>query len=322
MTDVAQRKATKPGGAGGFLRRRRAPRASLERQERRFGYGLVAPGVLVLAAITAYPLIYNAWNSFHNVNYLSPPVGSFAGISNYKEMFTDNLFVPSLVRTLAFTVVSVAIELVAGLALALALDKPFRGRALARAAVFIPWAVPTVVSAELWKTMFDPRQGFVNYTLTALHLPLGHTTWLDGQWTAWIAIFIADAWKNVPFMAIILLAGLQVIPRDMYEAARIDGAGPWQSFRRLTLPLLKPALMVALVFRTLSAFLIFDIVYIMTGGGPGNATNVLAYLNYSAFINNSDFGYGGAVSVMLVVIALAIAGIYVRVFRTDYEVTQ
>jgi multiple sugar transport system permease protein len=323
MTELAERKAALAGGAGGFLRRRRAARVTLATRQRRFGYALVAPAVILLFAITAYPLLYNLWNSFHHDQLTNPVnLGTFAGTANYKAIFTDHSFVPALVRTLAFTVVSVAIELVAGLALALALDKPFRGRGIVRAAVFIPWAVPTVVSAQLWKTMFDPQQGFVNYTLSALHLPLGHTTWLDQQWTAWTAVLVADAWKNVPFMAIPLLAGLQVIPRDIYEAARIDGATAWQAFGRLTLPLLKPALMVALVFRTLSAFLIFDVIYIMTAGGPGSSTTTLAFLNWYAFLNSSDFGYGGAVSVALVVISLVIASTYVRVFRTDYEVAQ
>jgi ABC-type sugar transport system permease subunit len=293
------------------------PRHALLARERRFGYALVAPLIIVLLLITAYPLGYNIWNSLHHVNYLLPPLGGWAGLSNYAKLFSDNQFVPALVHTLLFTVVSVVVETLIGLGLALALNKPFRGRALVRAAVFIPWAVPTVVSAELWRTMFDPQQGFVNFLLTKLHLPLATTTWLDSTWTAWGAILVADAWRNTPFMAIVLLAGLQVIPADIYEAAKIDGANAWQTFRRLTLPLLKPALMVALIFRTLQSFLIFDVVYIMTGGGPGTSTNVLAYLNYRAFFVLFDYGYGGAVSVALVVVALLIAQIYVRVFRTE-----
>lgn len=245
---------------------------SLARQDRRFGYLLTAPVVIVLLAITVYPLIYNVWNSFQHVNSLIPPLGGFAGLSNYSKLFTKHQFVPSLIRTIGFTVVSVIVETVIGLAIAVALSKPFRGRGVVRAAIFIPWAVPTVVSAELWKTMFDPQQGFVNYLLTQLHLPLSTTTWLDGTWTAWAAILVADAWRNIPFMAIVLLAGLQVIPNDIYEAARIDGANAWRTFWRLTMPLLKPALMVALVFRTLSSFLIFDVVYILTNGGPGAST--------------------------------------------------
>jgi len=209
------------------------------------------------------------------------------------------------------------VETVIGLALAVALNKRFRGRGIVRAAIFIPWAVPTVVSAELWKSMFDPQQGFVNYLLSSLHLPLAHTTWLDGTWTAWAAILIADAWRNTPFIAIVLLAGLQAIPGDIYEAARIDGAGAWRTFRKITLPLLKPALMVALIFRTLQSFLVFDVVYIMTNGGPGTATNVLAFLDWKAFLVATDFGYGGAVSVALVAFALIIAGIYTRVFRVE-----
>jgi multiple sugar transport system permease protein len=295
----------------------RRDRHTLTAQDRRLGYVMVAPVVIALLVVTAYPLVYNLWNSFHHVDYLIPPVGGFAGLSNYAKLFSDNQFVPALVRTLGFTVVSVTVEAAIGLALALALSKKFRGRAIVRAAIFIPWAVPTVVSAELWKTMFDPQSGFVNYILTELHLPLAHTTWLDGTWTAWTAILVADAWRNTPFMAIVLLGGLQVIPSDIYEAARIDGASAWQTFRRLTLPLLKPALMVALIFRTLSSFLIFDVVYIMTGGGPGTSTEVLSYLNYQAFLSDYDFGYGGAIAVALVLMALIIAAVYVRVFRVE-----
>ncbi len=291
---------------------------SLLARDRALGYALVAPALIVLLAITAYPLVYNLWNSFHNVDYLNPvTMGTFAGLANYDRLFTDNQFVPALVHTIGFTVVSVAVETVIGLALALALNRAFPGRGLVRAAVFIPWAIPTVVSAQLWKAMFDPQNGFVNYILTALHLPLAGTAWLGGTWTAWAAILVADAWRNTPFMAIVLLAGLQVIPNDIYEAARIDGAGAWKTFWRLTMPLLKPALMVALIFRTLQSFLIFDVVYNMTGGGPGNSTSVLSYLDWQAFLTDSDFGYGGAIAVALVIFALIIAAAYVRAFRTE-----
>jgi trehalose/maltose transport system permease protein len=300
------------GGSGG------GPAShSLLKQDRRFGYALIFPVLLTLLAITAYPLVYNIWNSFQHDNLSLPFITGFAGLSNYKQLFTDHQFVPALVHTVGFTIVSVVVETVIGLSLAVALNKRFRGRGIVRAAVFIPWAVPTVVSAELWRSMFDPQQGFVNFLLTSLHLPLAHTTWLDTTWTAWAAILIADAWRNTPFMAIVLLAGLQVIPGDIYEAARIDGASAWQTFRRLTLPLLKPALMVALIFRTLQSFLVFDVVYIMTGGGPGTSTSVLAYLNWKAFLVATDFGYGGAISVALVIFALIIAGVYTRTFKVE-----
>ncbi|MGH9068251.1 MAG: carbohydrate ABC transporter permease [Acidimicrobiales bacterium] len=294
------------GGAGG---QRRA--------ERRLGYVLVAPAVLILLFITAFPLAYNLWNSFHQVILSNPGAHPFVGGANYTKLVTSPGFGASLARTVVFTAASVFLETIAALALAVVLNKRFVGRGLVRAAVLIPWAVPTVVSATLWKTMFDPRSGFVDYLLGALHLPGSHVTWLAGPWTSWTAIFVADAWKNVPFMAIILLAGLQVIPNEVYEAARIDGASAWQAFRRVTMPLLKPALLVALVFRTLQAFLIFDVIYIMTGGGPGNTTETLSYLNWHAFLVETDFGYGGAISVALVVISLAIAAVYTRVLRPN-----
>jgi trehalose/maltose transport system permease protein len=286
--------------------------------DRRLGYVLVAPVVVLLLAVTAYPLGYNLWNSFHAVNLSEAgSAQSFVGLDNYTKMFRSAAWVSSLERTLAFTAVSVAIETVIALGLALMLHRNFRGRGLLRAAILIPWAVPTVVSATLWKTMFDSRTGFVDYLLGNAGLPGAHTTWLAGIWTSWVAIFVADAWKNVPFMAIILLAGLQVIPQEVYEAARIDGASSWQAFRRMTLPLLKPALAVALIFRTLQAFLVFDVIYIMTGGGPGVSTETLSFLNWQTFLVGTDFGYGGAISVMLVVIALAISAVYVRFLRPE-----
>jgi ABC-type sugar transport system permease subunit len=279
---------------------------------------LVLPAVLSLLAITAYPLVYNLWNSFHDVNLANGSAPQrFVGLHNYKDLATTPGFVAALERTAGFTLVSVVLETATGLALALMLHRHFRGRGVLRASILIPWAVPTVVSATLWKTMFDPRSGFVDYLLGALHLPGAHTTWLAGEWTSWAAVIVADGWKNVPFVAIILLAGLQVIPSEVYEAARIDGASAWQSFTRMTLPLLRPALVVALVFRTLQAFLVFDVVFIMTGGGPGTSTETLSYLNWHSFLVDTNFGYGGAVSISLVVISLLIAGVYTTALRTS-----
>jgi ABC-type sugar transport system permease subunit len=299
-------------------RRRRSGAGTRIAGDRKLGYLLVAPVIVLLLAVTAYPLFYNLWNSFHHVN-LSEAGGaeSFAGVDNYTRMFGSHAWVSALERTAAFTAVSIVFETVIALVLALMLNRRFIGRGFLRAAILVPWAVPTVVSATLWKTMFDPRSGFVDYLLGGVGLPGAHTTWLAGVWTSWAAIFVADAWKNVPFMAIILLAGLQVIPDEVYEAARMDGASSWQAFRRMTLPLLKPALAVALIFRTLQAFLVFDVIYIMTGGGPGVSTETLSFLNWQTFLIDTDFGYGGAISVMLVVMALAISAIYVRALRPE-----
>jgi ABC-type sugar transport system permease subunit len=306
-----------PAGRPG---RRRSPAPvghARERNDRRLGYVLVTPVLVLLLAVTAYPLVYNLWNSFHsdNLTFVNSP-HNFVGLRNYRTALTTAGWVASLERTLIFTAVTIVFDIVVGLALALMLHRNFRGRGLLRAAVLIPWAVPTVVSAMLWKTMFDPRTGFVDYFLGAFHPAWSSLTWLNASVTrSWAAIFVADSWKNIPFVAIILLAGLQVIPTDIYEAARIDGAGWWQSFRRVTLPMLKPALSVALIFRTLQALLVFDVVYVMTGGGPGTSTQMLAYLNFKYFIINTDFGVGGAMSIMLIVLALIVSAIYVRAFR-------
>lgn len=305
--------ATAPGRAAAARSpRRKSSLSGRVKADRRLGYLLVAPVVLLLALVTAYPLLYNLWNSFHEVNLgIANSPEPWVGVHNYSAMFSSAEWVDALWKTAAFTAASVVLETIAALGLALMLHRKFPGRGILRAAILIPWAVPTVVSAELWRTMIDPRAGFVDYLLGT------HTTWLNGIWTSWIAIVVADAWKNVPFMAIILLAGLQVIPNEVYEAARIDGATAWQSFRRMTLPLLKPALSVALIFRTLQAFLIFDVIYILTGGGPGSSTVTLSFLNWRTFLIDTNFGYGGAMSIVLVLIALAIAAVYVRFMKPE-----
>jgi ABC-type sugar transport system permease subunit len=287
--------------------------------DRRLGYALVAPAVILLLAITAYPIVANLWNSVHfdNLSFGLLP-HKFVGGANYTKMFTSPQWIAALERTLAFTVVTIVLDIVAALGLAVMLNRKFVGRGLVRASILVPWAVPTVVSALLWKTMFDPRAGFVDYFLGAIHPAWSSLTWLNASvWRSWVVIFVADSWKNIPFVAIILLAGLQVIPTEVYEAARIDGATGWQAFRRVTLPLLKPALVVALIFRTLQALLVFDVIYIMTGGGPGTSTETLSFFNFYTFIDSTDFGYGGAISVVLVVMALIVAGGYVRFFRTE-----
>jgi ABC-type sugar transport system permease subunit len=288
-----------------------------ERTDRRLGYLMVTPAIVLLLAVTAYPLVYNIWNSLHNDNqtFVTNP-RNFVGLKNYGHILTSSLWQGALERTLIFTVVSIVFDVVVGLALALMMHRKFRGRGLVRASVLIPWAMPTVVSAMLWKTMFDPRNGFVDYFLANFHPAWANLVWI-GQSTArsWVAIFVADSWKNIPFVAIILLAGLQVIPNEVYEAAKMDGATWWQAFRRVTLPMLKPALSVAVIFRTLQALLVFDVVYIMTGGGPGTSTQVLSLLNFKEFIIDTDFGIGGAMSIMLIILALIVSFIYVRAFR-------
>ena len=307
-------------GSGRLSRGGAAPAGhARETNDRRLGYLLVAPVVILLLAVTAYPLVYNVWNSFHfdNLSYANLP-HDFVGWSNFAKMFRSSQWAAALQRTLAFTVVTVVFDMAVGLSLALMMHRQFRGRGFLRAAILVPWAMPTVVSAMLWKTMFNPSSGFIDYILAAFHPAWGSLAWVGAsEWRAWTAVFIADSWKNIPFVAILLLAGLQVIPNEVYEAARMDGASWWQSFTRVTLPMLKPALSVALIFRTLQALLVFDVIYILTGGGPGNSTETLSFLSFNTFIINTDFGLGGAMSIVLVLLALAVSFVYVRALRPN-----
>ena len=280
-----------------------------QRAERRAAWALLAPALAATSGIALFPLAWTVWESLHRHDLRLPWLGRpFVGGANYLEIARDGRFWEALLHTVLFTAVSVGLELGLGLALALAMNRTFRGRGLLRAAVLVPWAIPTVVAALLWRFLFDPQSGIA-----------GHRVWLAEAATAWVPIVLADVWKTTPFVALLLLAGLQGIDPALHEAAAVDGAGAWLRLWRITLPLLRPALLVALVFRSLDAFRVFDLIYVLTGGGPGTATEPLALYAYDALFANLRFGYGAALSVMVFLAAFAVGLVQIRALRRDLE---
>jgi multiple sugar transport system permease protein len=273
------------------------------RSERLTALWLVLPAVVILLLVAGYPLVDAVLVSLHRRLPIFD-VNEFIGLGYYRFMWGDPRFWNALGNTAYFTAVSVAFELVLGLALALGLRRAFPGRALLRAAVLVPWAVPTVVSARLWAWMFTPGYGLVGYLIGR-----PETDWLGSPRLALHVAILVDVWKTVPFVALLLLAALQAIPKDLYGAAAIDGATPWRMFREITLPLLAPAIAVAGVFRALDAFRVFDAVFVLTGGGPADTTETLSIYAYKVLFSTLQFGYGSALSVATFVCVLGIAAV-------------
>jgi ABC-type sugar transport system permease subunit len=273
----------------------------------------VLPAFLTILLVALFPLVWTVWESLHLHDLRMPWLGRpFVGLANYIEAVADPRFRGALGHTLFFAATSVSLEVVIGLWFALALNRTFRGRGLVRAAVLVPWAIPTVVSALLWRFMFEGQTGIVNAALIDLGLAREPVVWLIHPRLAWVPVILADVWKTTPFVALLLLAGLQNIDASLYEAARIDGASAWRQFRYVTLPLLKPALLVALIFRTLDAFRVFDLVYALTGGGPGTSTEPIALYTFNALLQNLQFGYGSALSVIVFIVTFSLAVVYIR----------
>lgn len=281
--------------------------------DRRLAWLLVSPALLVTAAVALFPLAWTAWESLHHHDLRMPWLGRpFIGLANYAEILGDARFWGAMLHTLFFTAVTVALELGLGLFLALAMNQAFRGRGLVRAAVLIPWAIPTVVAALLWRFLFDTQAGIANAALTGLGILDEPIVWFVRAATAWVPVILADVWKTTPFVALLLLAGLQGIDPALYEAAAVDGAGIWRRLWSVTLPLLKPALAVSLVFRTLDAFRVFDLIYVLTGGGPGTATEPIALYAFNALFSNLRFGYGAALSVIVFLVTFLLALLYLK----------
>jgi multiple sugar transport system permease protein len=238
-----------------------------------------------------------------------PGLSRFSGIKNYTTAFENSEFRDALVTTFEFTVISVSIELVLGLAMAMAMHSAFKGRGLLRATVLIPWATITAVTAITWRSIFEPKLGFAPQVLGSLGIGKD-IVWLGEQGYALAVMILADVWKTAPFMALLLLAGLQVIPDDVYEAARMDGATAWQRFTKITLPLLRPAILVALLFRTLDALRIFDLPAVLTQGA--NGTNTLSLYAYQQLAQNRLIGLGSALSVITFAIVMIVSFLYIR----------
>jgi multiple sugar transport system permease protein len=275
--------------------------------ERRLAAFMVSPSLLLIALVAAYPIGYAIWLSLHEYSVRVAGLSRWAGplgLRNYSAIFQDAEFWAAVKNTFIFTAASVTLETVIGMAMALAMHSAFRGQGLLRTVVLVPWAVLTVVTARMWQTIFDPTLGIVNSILGT------DVVWLGQSPEAMIVMIIADVWKTAPFMALLLLAGLQVIPGEIYEAAKVDGATTWQRFRRITLPLLMPALLVALIFRTLDALRIFDLPFVLTKGAHG--TNTLSLEAYQTFTANNIIGKGAALAVVTFLIVMAVSFIYIR----------
>ena len=273
--------------------------------ERDRGNRYVIPALVLLSFVTIYPVFYVFYLSLQR-RLLIFDISRFAGFGNYLFLLSDERFWNALKNTVYFTTLSVSMELLLGLLIALLLNRPFRFRGGIRAIVLVPWAIPTVVSAKMWEWIYNTDFGILNYLIGS------KINWLGSPLWAMNAAVFMDVWKTTPFVAILLMAGLQVIPQDLYQAARVDGAGSWFVFRRITLPLLRPVILVVLIFRTLDAFRVFDAVYVLTGGGPANTTETLSIYAYKVLFQTLQFGYGSTLSVVVFLCTGAISVFYIK----------
>ncbi|WP_437331934.1 carbohydrate ABC transporter permease [Sorangium sp. So ce394] len=294
----------------------RADSASFERRRQRRAWLFLLPTLVVVAFVALYPLAQTFYLSFTNARLGTGEPATLVGAQNYVDLVQDSYFHDAVLLTVFFTVVTVLSELALGLGVALLVNSQFKGRSAVRAAMLIPWAIPTVISAQMWKWMYNDVYGVFNDLLVNRLgvLPRNVAFVADPDVSFW-AVAIIDIWKTTPFMALLLLAGLQLIPSDLYEAARVDGATPLQQFTRITLPLLKPSMLVALIFRTLDALRVFDVFFVMFGNRPDMQT--MATYAQQTLVSVSNIGYGSAISVALFLIIAVFILIYLAVFRTE-----
>ena len=282
--------------------------------ERALGAVLLAPAALLLLVVVVYPIATLFWSSLHAVDNANPAAGEqWTGLANYARAFDDDRFWHSLGQTVVYIVVTVPGALIVGLGLALLANQPFKVKWPVRLGLLLPWALPLVFAGLIFRWFFEYQTGIVNDVLVRFGFdPL---QWLSSPTLATVAVCIAIVWKSSSFMALMLLAGLQSIPRSLYEAAEVDGATTWQQFVEITLPMLRPAIFVALIFRTITAIQTFDIPYAMTGGGPGDATETLAMYIHKTTLDFLDFGYGSALATLMFLLSMVLTSGYLKYTR-------
>ncbi|MFS2224186.1 carbohydrate ABC transporter permease [Pantoea sp. B65] len=284
---------------------------SLSQREHRQAWVLLVPMLIVMFLLTAWPLARTIWLSFTDAALIGSGASPlFVGVENYFYALTDTDFQASILRTLYFTVVSVAIEGVIGVLVALLLNQKFYGRNFLRVLVILPWALPTIVNAMMWRLNFNPDYGSINAMLTQLGMIDGYRSWLGSPDSALNAVMLADIWKNYPLVTLLVLAALQSIPEDLFEAARLDGASAWRRFRAITFPAIVAPLSVALVLRTIDAFKIFDIIYVMTRGGPVDSTKTLSFFVYQESFSYLRAGSGAAYAILMTLMCAVLIAIY------------
>jgi trehalose/maltose transport system permease protein len=297
------------------LRRRRSTR--LQRRQTRLAWMLLAPSLAVVVLVAFYPLGQTIYQSFTNKQFLALEPTKWIGLENYTNLIHDTIFRDAVWTTIKFTLITVAFEFVLGLIIALVVNSNFKGRGVMRAVMLVPWAIPTVIAAQMWNWMYNDVYGVVNSLLLKVHLIDHPIAWTAQQNTSLGAVAAVDIWKTTPFVALLLLAGLQVIPGELYEAAATDGANKWQQFWRITLPLLRPAILVALIFRTLDALRVFDVFFVLLGQQQ-NTQSMAVYVQ-NTIVTVGDVGYGAAISVAIFLIIAMFVAVYVTFLRVEEQ---